>query len=72
MIVVADSRIQYRKAVTGDLVCRCAPDAAALESGLAEFQSAGRLRIDLDCTIDVGEKRAVSFTGTYVVHAAKH
>jgi thioesterase domain-containing protein len=71
-IVVAESRIQYRKAVTGDLVCRCAPDASALESGLAVFQSAGRLRIDLDCTIDVGDKRAVSFTGTYVVHAAKH
>lgn len=72
MIVVADSRIQYRKAVTGDLVCRCTPDASALESGLAELQSVGRLRIDLTCTIDVGDKSAVSFTGTYVVHAPKH
>ena len=72
MIVVADSRIQYRKAVTGDLVCRCVPDASAFELGLAEFQSAGRLRIDLACTIDVGDKHAVNFTGTYVVHATKH
>jgi thioesterase domain-containing protein len=72
MIVVADSRIQYRKAVTGDLVCRCSPDASALENGLAEFQSAGRLRIELACAIDAGDKRAVNFTGTYVVHAAKH
>ena len=72
MIVVADSRIQYRKAVTGDLVCRCAPDPSALDTGLAQFQSVGRLRLDLSCTIDVGDKRAVNFTGTYVVHAEKH
>jgi hypothetical protein len=58
--------------VTGELVCRCTPDASTLESGLAEFQAAGRLRIDLDCAIDAGDKRAVNFTGTYVVHATKH
>jgi thioesterase domain-containing protein len=72
VIVVADSRIQYRKAVTGDLVCRCTPDAGALDTALAQFDSTGRLRLDLDCTIDVGDKRAVNFTGTYVVHAENH
>jgi len=72
MIVVADSRFQYRKAVTGALVCRCTPDASAVDGGLAEFQSRGRLRLDLTCTIDAGDKRAVIFTGTYVVHAEKH
>jgi thioesterase domain-containing protein len=72
VIVVADSRIQYRKAVSGDLVCRCTPDAAALAAGLAELEEKGRLSIDLACVIDVGEKRAVNFTGTYVVHSEKH
>jgi thioesterase domain-containing protein len=72
VIVVADSRIQYRKAVTSDLVCRCTLDATALDAALAAFASTGRLRLDLACTIDVGDKRAVNFTGTYVVHAAKH
>lgn len=71
-IVVADSRIQYRKAVSGPLVCRCTPDASAFERGLAEFQSTGRLRVDLVCTIDVGDRHAVNFTGTYVVHPAEH
>lgn len=72
VIVVAESRIQYRKAATGELVCRCTLDAAALEASLAPFASTGRLRLDLTCAIDSGDKRAVNFTGTYVVHAAKH
>ena len=71
VIVVADSRIQYRKAVTGELLCRCTLDVTAVDAALAAFASTGRLRLDLTCTIDVGEKRAVNFTGTYVVHAAK-
>ena len=69
VIVVADARIQYRKAVSGDLICRCTRDAGALATSLAQFESTGRLRLDLACTIDAGEKRAVSFTGTYVVRA---
>lgn len=69
VIVVADSSIQYRKAVSGDLVCRCTPVADALGTGLAQFESTGRLRLDLACTIDAGDRRAVNFTGTYVVHA---
>jgi thioesterase domain-containing protein len=72
VIVVADSSIQYRKAVGGDLVCRCTPDASALAAGLVAFEATGRLRIDLACAIDFGDKRAVNFSGTYVVHAEKH
>ena len=72
LIVLADSQIQYRKAVSGDLVCRCTPDAGALDTGLAQFRSTRRLRLALVCTLDVGDKRAVDFTGTYVAHPERH
>jgi thioesterase domain-containing protein len=72
LIVVADSKIQYRRAVTGDLVCVCTPDAAAVATALDQFRAGGRASLSLDCTIDVGERRAVSFTGTYVAQAPRH
>ena len=71
VIVVADSKIQYRKAVTSELVCRCSPDGAALAAGVEQLEQKGRASFDLVCTIDSGEKRAVTFTGVYVVHS-KH
>jgi thioesterase domain-containing protein len=69
VIVVADSTIHYRKAVEGELVCRCTPDAEALRAGLTQFAATGRARFDLTCSVDHGEQRAVTFTGKYVVHA---
>ena len=71
VIVVAESNIQYRKAVTGDLVCRCTPDAAALAAAVEQLETKGRATFDLACTIENDGKRAVSFSGAYVVHA-KH
>ncbi len=70
LIVVADSNIHYRKAVAGELVCRCTPDAEALRAGLDQFATAGRASFDLGCSIDHADQRAVTFTGRYVVHAA--
>lgn len=72
LIVVADSNIQYRRAVSGDLVCTCSPDSAAVAAGLEQFRAAGRASLSVDCTIDAGERRAVSFTGKYVVQAPHH
>jgi thioesterase domain-containing protein len=72
LIVIADSKIQYRKAVTGDLVATCAPDTATVTAALELFRGMGRASLSLDCTIDVGERRAVTFTGTYVVQAPHH
>jgi thioesterase domain-containing protein len=69
VIVVADSTIQYRKAVADEIVCRCTPDADALRAGLAQFATTGRASFELVCTIDNADKRAVTFTGKYVVHA---
>jgi thioesterase domain-containing protein len=69
VIVVADSHIQYRKAVTGDLVCRCTPETEALRLGLEQLKATRRGSFDLVCTIDNADKRAVTFTGKYVVHA---
>jgi len=66
-IVVADSRIQYRKAVTGDLLCRCRVDAKVLDRQLAPLETSGRARIPIVCTIDANDKRAVTFEGEYVV-----
>jgi thioesterase domain-containing protein len=72
LIVVADSRIQYRKAVTGDLVCHCALDAVAVSTELERFKATGRAAFEVGCDIDSGSKRAVIFTGQYVVHAQRH
>jgi thioesterase domain-containing protein len=72
LIVIADSNIRYRKAVTGDLVCVCAPDTAAVATALEQFSERGRASLSLDCTLDVGERRAVTFTGTYVVQTTHH
>jgi len=71
VIYAAESAVQYRKAVAGDFVCRCAFDPEALEAELEQFKTSGRTSFDLACTIDHDGKRAVAFTGRYVVHA-KH
>ncbi len=71
VIVVSDSRIQYRKAVTGDLVCRCRPDLDLVEQRLASLTQSGRASLPLACTIDQDGKRAVAFDGEYVVHLKK-
>ncbi|MEO8467121.1 MAG: YiiD C-terminal domain-containing protein [Gammaproteobacteria bacterium] len=68
-IVVADSRIRYRKAVPGDLVCRCTTEPQSLDAAFAGFAASGRASLVLNCTIDAGEKLAVAFEATYVVHA---
>jgi thioesterase domain-containing protein len=68
-IVVADSRIRYRKAVSGDILCSCRPDLAVVEQRLAGFATSGRATLPLACTIDQDDKRAVAFDGEYVVHA---
>jgi thioesterase domain-containing protein len=68
-IVVADSQIRYRKAVSGDIVCRCTTEPQSLDTAFAGFSASGRARLPLSCTIDAGDKLAVAFEGTYVVHA---
>ena len=68
-IVVADSQIRYRKAVSGDLVCRCTTEPETLAAAFAPFAESGRASLALSCTIDAGDKLAVAFEGTYVVHA---
>jgi thioesterase domain-containing protein len=69
VIYAAESTVQYRKGVEGNFVCTCAPDAEALEAGIAAFKASGRASFELVCTIDWGGKRAVIFSGKYVVHS---
>jgi len=71
VIFAADGHIQFRKGVSGDHVCRCTPDAEALKAGIENLRATGRASFHVVCTIDQGDKRAVTFTGQYVVHA-KH
>jgi thioesterase domain-containing protein len=70
-IVVAESRIRYRRAVSGDIVCGCRPDLAVVERSLAGLAATGRASLPLVCTIDQDDKRAVTFEGEYVVHSKK-
>ena len=71
-IVVADSTIQYRKAVSGDLLCRCALNAEAVAAAVQEFGASGRAKLPLSCAVDAGDRRAVTFMGTYVVQTPHH
>jgi len=68
-IVVADSRIRYRKAVSGEILCRCRPDLAVVEQRLSGLATSGRAALPLACTIDQDDKHAVAFDGEYVVRA---
>ena len=70
VIFAAESTVQYRKGVARDFVCRCAWDAGALDAGVERFKASGRASFDLICTIDNEDKRAVTFNGKYIVHAA--
>lgn len=71
VIFAADSHIEFRKGVAGDFVCRCTPDPAALRAGVDAFAAKARASFDVTCTIDQGDKRAVTVTSQYVVRA-KH
>lgn len=71
VIYAAESSVKYRKGVDGDFLCSCTVDADALRAGIEAFRAAGRASFDLVCTIDNGDKRAVTFAGTYVVHAKR-
>lgn len=70
-VVVADSRIEYRKAVAGDIVCRCAPEPDNFEAALAEFLRSGRARLALTCTIESAGKTAVAFEGSYAIRTPR-
>jgi thioesterase domain-containing protein len=70
-IVVADSQIKYRRAVAGDIVCRCDTEPAVLDAALAQFEATGRATLPLTCMIDADDRLAVVFNGTYVVHAKR-
>ena len=71
VIVVSDSRIQYRKAVTGDLAAVAARTSSSSSNGWRSLAQSGRASLPLACTIDQDGKRAVSFDGEYVVHLKK-
>jgi thioesterase domain-containing protein len=70
-IVVADSQIKYRKAVTGEILCRCALDDDAERANVAAFAASGRASWQLTCTIDGATGPAVTYEAKYVVLAKR-
>jgi thioesterase domain-containing protein len=70
-IYAAESTIQYRKGVDGDFTCQCTTAADMLDAGIEKLNATGRAAFDLVCTIDHGNKRAVTFSVQYVVHAKR-
>jgi thioesterase domain-containing protein len=66
-IVVADSQIKYRKAVTSEILCRCTFDDRAEHANLGKLATSGRAVLQLTCTIDGLDAPAVTFEGKYVV-----
>jgi thioesterase domain-containing protein len=71
-LVVAESSVQFRKAVAADALCRCTLEAAAAAAALAEFTTKGRASLALSCAIDTDAGRAVEYAGTYVALAKRH
>ena len=66
-IVLAEGRIEYSRAVTGDIVCRCRFDPEVHGPKLAAFTKSPRATLALSCTIDARGKQAVSFEGLYAI-----
>ncbi len=71
-IVVADSAIRYRRAITTDLICSCETDPTAVTASLDELAGKGRASLALRCSLDSAGRPAVSFEATYVVLAPAH
>ena len=66
-IVLAEGRIEYGRAVTGDIVCSCRFDPEVQGPGLAAFAKSPRTMLALSCTIDTRGKQAVRFEGIYAI-----
>lgn len=67
-IVIARSRVQYLRPVGGEIVAVCPrPEPARLQVLLRELDEGGRTRWELDVGIDSDGRRALEFSGTYVV-----
>jgi thioesterase domain-containing protein len=66
-IVIRESRISFRKPVTGTLraVCR-RPPPDVLDTFRAEFARKGRARIEVEAVIEADGAPAVNFHGTFV------
>jgi thioesterase domain-containing protein len=70
-IVVANASIRYRRAVTGEILCRCELDRAAQQRFAEQLAAEKRAALTLECWIDGDNGRAVAFNGDYVVHLGR-
>ncbi|HEY8520810.1 MAG TPA: YiiD C-terminal domain-containing protein [Gammaproteobacteria bacterium] len=66
-IVVTDSRIDYRRPVTGYIECRSRLEPADERALLDELLAAGRATLPLDAVVPSERGPAVQFTGTYAL-----
>lgn len=63
-LVVARAEIKYRRAVTGDIDCRCSVDELERQAFIEEFENRGKSKLEL--TVIVGDDRNAVLTTTYV------
>jgi len=68
-IVIHNSRVNYLRPVTGEIVASCSVDVnVGIEKFLRIYQRKGVSRVLLSVQIRSGDKVAVDFVGRYVVH----
>ncbi len=65
LLVQREATIRYQEPVTGDPVCRCIIDAAALASFREELTGAGKARISTEVEILNGTDPAAMLTAGY-------
>lgn len=67
-IVIARSRVQYLRPVGEEIVAVCPrPEPARLQALLEELDDSGSTRWELGVGIESAGRRALEFSGTYVV-----
>jgi thioesterase domain-containing protein len=69
-IVLAEGHIEYAKAVSETIVCRCDFDALAQERQLERLRAARKTVFTLHVTIGTGNEVACRFEGRYAVRVS--
>lgn len=66
-IVLSDGRIEYRRPIAEDIVCRCRFDPTLQAPNLEQLRRTGSGLFPLAATINASGRRAVRFEGEYAV-----
>lgn len=64
-LVVARAEIKYRRAVTGDIDCRCSVSETERQEFIDQFKQRGKSKLEL--SVVVGDDKNAVLTASYVV-----